>query len=127
MYRLLNLFCDGDDFCQSFVPQWQSQLIETGHKHRQRQSRLSMSEIITIIIHFHQSHYTDFKAFYIIHVQKYLRREFPKQLSYGRFVRLMPSTLMPLYAYLKSRYDPCSGIAYIDFTKIQVCHIAKSI
>ena len=81
-----------------------------------------MSEIITIIIHFHQSHYTDFKAFYIIHVQKYLRREFPKQLSYGRFVRLMPSTLMPLCAYLKSRYDPCSGIAYIDSTTIQVCH-----
>ena len=122
MDRLLNLFCDVDDFCQLFVPQWQSQLIETGQKHRQRQSRLSMGEIITIIIHFHQSHYTDFKAFYIIHVQKYLSREFPNLLSYARFVRLMPSTLMPLCAYLKSRYDQCSGISYIDSTKIQVCH-----
>ncbi len=81
-----------------------------------------MGEIITIIIHFHQSHYTDFKAFYTIHVQKYLSREFPNLLSYARFVRLMPSTLMPLCAYLKSRYDQCSGISYIDSTKIQVCH-----
>ena len=94
MDRLLNLFCDVDDFCQSFVPQWHRQLIETGQKHRQRQSRLSMSEIITIIIHFHQSHYTGFKAFDIIYVQKHLRREFPEFLSYTRFVRLIPSTLM---------------------------------
>ena len=122
MNRLCNVFCDVDDFCQSFVPQWQSQLIEIGQQHRQRQSRLSMSEIITIIIHFHQSHYTDFKAFYIIHVQQHLRREFPKRLSYGRCVRLMPSTLMPLCAYLKSGYDQCSGIAYMDSTQIQVCH-----
>ena len=121
MDRLLNLFCDVDDFCQSFVPQWRSQLIETGQRHRQRQSRLSMSDIITIIIHFHQSHDTDFKAFDIIHVQKHLSRELPKLLSYARFVRLMPSTLMPLCAYLKSRDDQCSGIDYIDSTKIQVC------
>ena len=122
MKKLVDLFCDVDDFCKSFVPQWHRQLIETGQKHRQRQSRLSMSEIITIIIHFHPSHYTDFKAFYIIHVQKHLRREFPEFLSDTRFVRLIPSTLVPLCAYLKSRYDQCSGMAYIDSTKIQVCH-----
>ena len=29
---------------------------------------------------------------------------------------------MPLCAYLNSRYDQCSGMSYIDATKIQVCH-----
>ena len=81
MDRLLNLFCDVDDVCPLCVPQWQSQRIETGQKHRQQQSRLSMSTIITIMIHFHQSHYIDFKACYTFHVQKYLSRELPNRLS----------------------------------------------
>ena len=121
MDRLLNLFCDIDDFCQSFVPQWQRDLVAAGQKHRHRQQRLSTSEIMTIIIHFHQSHYRDFKTFYTVHVQQHLSKEFPNLLSYARFVRLMPSTLIPLCAYLKSRYDQCSGISYIDSTKVQVC------
>jgi hypothetical protein len=34
----------------------------------------------------------------------------------------MPSTLIPSCAYLNSRYDQCSDMAYIDATNIQVSH-----
>lgn len=43
------------------------------------------------MIHFHQSHYRNFKNYYIHHVRRCLHPEFPHLLSYGRMVQLMPS------------------------------------
>jgi hypothetical protein len=73
---LLELFCDVDDFCQAFWKEEPKQLVsKTGQ--RLRQSQLSESEIMTIMIHFHQSAYRDFKDYYTKHVQVYLKSEFP--------------------------------------------------
>ena len=119
---LLDLFCDVDDFMQCFEPVWAREQLANGAKHRQRATRLSASEIMTIMIHFHQSHYRDFKNYYIEHVQAYLRPEFPHLLSYGRLVQLMPRVLVPLCAYLISRYGACTGLSFIDSTPIAVCH-----
>jgi hypothetical protein len=55
MDSLLELFCDVDDYCQFFVPNWRSQLLSTGEIQRQRKRSLSISEIMTILIRFHQS------------------------------------------------------------------------
>lgn len=76
---------------------------------------------MTIIIHFHQSHYRDFKTYYTDHVCQHLRSEFPKLVSYERFVILMPSVLGPLCAYLKSLYGRCRGISFLDSTALRVC------
>jgi len=38
--KLTELFCDVDDFCQSFIPQWERQLIESGEKQRRRSSQM---------------------------------------------------------------------------------------
>jgi len=81
-----------------------------------------MSEMITLMIHFHQSHYRNFKAYYLEYVCKHLSNDFPHLLSYSRFVELMPSVVVPLAAYLKKHYGNCSGISYIDSTKLPVCH-----
>lgn len=56
MKNLDELYCDVDDFCKVFIPQWQKQLLEDGSRLRQRDCRMSMSEIMTIIIGFHMSH-----------------------------------------------------------------------
>lgn len=121
MLSLLELFVSVDDFCQGFLPFWNQQLIEDGSKKRQRAGQLSVSEIMTIIIHFHQSRYRHFKAYYTEHVCQHLRAEFPKLVSYERFVVLMPSVLGPLCAYLKSRYGRCHGVSFIDSTAVTVC------
>ena len=34
---------------------------------------------------------------------------------------LIPSVLVPLLAYLQSRYGPCTGISFIDSTSLEVC------
>ncbi len=55
MNKLVEIFCDVDDFCQVFIPELEKQLIEDGSQKRRRSSRMSMSEIITILIAFHMS------------------------------------------------------------------------
>lgn len=118
---LLELFCHVDDFCQQTDPGWKTQRLSDGQMHRERARELSDSEIMTILIHFHQSQYRTFKAFYTQHVQEYLRREFPDLVSYGRFVQLMPRVFSRLCAYLFSRFGRCTGVSFIDSTFIAVC------
>ena len=118
---LLELFVDVDDFCQAFLPQWEQRLLSEGNKKRRRQGQLRVSEVMTILIHFHQSHYRDFKAYYTDQVCKHLRSEFPKLVCYERFVALIPSVLGPLMAYLRTLYGTCTGISFVDSTSLAVC------
>jgi hypothetical protein len=122
MESLLELFCDVDDFCQIFVPVWQKQLLSAGNLQRQRERSLSISEIMTILIHFHQSHYRDFKAYYTDYVMERLAKEFPRLVSYTRFVEYIPSVLVPLCVYLRQAcFGTCTGISFMDATSLAVC------
>ena len=62
---LVELFCHVDDFCQAFEPLWIRDHFTTG---RRRAGPLCLSEIMTLLIWFHTSHYRMFKAFYQQHV-----------------------------------------------------------
>ena len=57
---------------------------------------------MTTLIHFHQSHHRDFKAYYTRQVCKHMRTETPTLVSYTCFVELMPSALLLLSFYLLS-------------------------
>jgi hypothetical protein len=70
---LLEFFVSVDDFCQVFLPFWERQLMEDGSKKRQRAGQLSVSEIMMIIICFHQSQYRNFKAYYREHICQHRR------------------------------------------------------
>ena len=122
MSSLEALFCSVDDFCQKFEPIWQSRLLGHGLKSRNRAKSLCLSEIMTILIAFHQNHYRNFKHFYLDFVCVYWRDAFPGLPSYQRFVEWMPSTLLPLCAYLKQCFGKCTGISFIDATSLKVCH-----
>jgi transposase len=119
---LLETFCDVDDFCQYFEPRWERIQLQNGLRQRRRKSTLSLSEIITIIIHFHQSGYRTFKSYYQNYVQQHLSAEFPNLVSYSRFVRLMAQALVPLTFYLMNHRGHCTGISFVDSTPIKVCH-----
>lgn len=120
--NLLELYCHVDDFVKAFMLEWNKHLLEAGKKKRHRVSRLSLSEIITLLVHFHQSSYRNFKSYYLLHVSQYLRAEFPNLLSYHRFVALVPTVFAPLCAYLQSQCVTSRGIGFIDSTPIIVCH-----
>jgi len=122
MTSLLELFCDVDDFCKKSRPEVDKKMLMSGKRHRNRERNMTTSEMMTILIAFHQSSYRNFKAFYCLHVSQYWRGEFPSLLSYNRFVQLMPSVGIYLAVYLKTRcFGNCTGVSFIDSTSLVVC------
>jgi transposase len=121
MASILDLFCDIDDFCQTFLPTWQQTLVDAHLQHRHRTSVMHPSEILTLLVHFHHSGYRTFKHYYQRYVATQLQREFPQQLSYGRLIEVIPSLLVPLAAYLTSRLAACTGLSFVDSSALKVC------
>ena len=120
--RFISLFYDVDNFCFGFKPTYETKQLDNGKKKRNREGTLCLSEIMTIIIWFHLSSYRTFKDYYTKEVSNHLKWAFPFVVSYNRFVELMSDALIPLCYYLHTRKGICSGISFIDSTKITVCH-----
>lgn len=119
---LLEMFCDVDTFCVQCEPLLRQHRIADSKAHRQRKRGLCLSEVMTILIAFHQSGYRTFKDFYTRQVLVHWQAEFPGLVSYTRFVEFIPSALVALCAYLPTCYGECSGVGYIDSTALKVCH-----
>ncbi len=117
---IVKLFCEVDDFVKQHQAQWKQILLECSNQKRKREGKLSLSEIMTIMILFHQSNFRTFKHFYL-HLQQFYNQEFPCLVSYSRFVRLMPKVMLPLCAYSHSLKGKATGISFVDSTTIQVC------
>lgn len=122
MNKLVEIFCDVDDFCPVFIPELEKQLLFGGSQKRRRSGRMMMSEIMTIIIAFHMSSHRDFKNYYIGFICKFYRSHFPNLLSYTRFLEVMPRAIIPLSSYFSTLKGEPTGIEFIDSTSIKVCH-----
>jgi hypothetical protein len=120
--ELVALFYLIDEFCKEFEPGWRARRLASGERQRTKLCRMSLSEILTIIIHFHQSHHRNFKHYYTDYVRVFLVGDFPRLVSYGRFVELMSSASIPLHTLLVSLLGSPSLANYIDSTKLVVCH-----
>ncbi len=118
MFDLTTLFCLIDDFCQKFEPQWNKNLLPFSF--RGPKCSLSLSEIITIVVLFHQSNFRTFKHFYF-YLQKNYVKDFPNLLSYTRFISIKKRAFVPLFAYLLNRRGNLTGISFVDATSIAVC------
>jgi hypothetical protein len=124
--QLMTMFCDIDDFCKAFAPVYTHHLLQAGQRHRQRQTALALSEIMTILVYVHCSHYRTCKHSYTEHRVPYLRPYCPPLVSDTRFAELMPQALVPLCCYLHTRTGRCPGIACIDSTPLAVWHNRRS-
>lgn len=122
---LEEIYCYVDDFYKKYAPKIEKYSLISGARKRNRPCQLSIPEIITIMVLFHQSHYRNFKHFYLNQVQKDLKSAFPQLVSYNRFVELQPRAL--IYITLLSKiYQPKeTGFYFIDSTPIEVCHIKR--
>lgn len=121
MDSLTELFCLMDDFCHLFEPTLERRLLGTGAKKRKRRSQLSLSELMTLTVLFHQLRFRQFKSFYLAYVCRHLRTEFPKLPSYQRCVELLPRCVAPLVALFEVLKGQCDGISIADATPIAVC------
>jgi len=123
--KITEIFCIADDFCKEFAPVVKKHQIAPadGRKHRNRPCEMSDSEIMTILLCFHFGSFHNFKHYYLFYVKEHLRKEFPNQLSYNRFIEVEHKVSIPLVLFLKLIcFGKCSGITFVDSTKIAVCH-----
>lgn len=119
--EILPLFCEIDDFLKVFEHLYQPRALGNG-KRRKRKTRLSLSEVMTILVLYHASGYRNLKAFYLDRICRHHRSEFPGLCSYQRFVQLQSRCVMPLFFYLAAKRGTCTGLSFIDATALRVCH-----
>jgi hypothetical protein len=122
---LTAIFCDVDEFCKGFEKYCREKSLpkKSGENEFFPKSKMSLSEIMTITIWFHLSHYRQFKWFYKDYIQGHLKPYFPHTVSYNRFVELMQTALLALTLYMmKFRVGKCTGISIVDSTTLEVCN-----
>ena len=126
---LITTFCIIDDFCSSFETAWNHKLVQhtknQGIKKPSRRPKLSLSELMTIVIGFHRSGYRTFKHHYTNYAMQFWHKFFPHLVSYARIVRLIQRIIFPMFCFLNSVLGVCTGISFVDSTLLIVCHIKR--
>jgi IS5 family transposase len=118
---IVTLFCEIDDFYKVFEQVSKRRQIGA-RRVRNRKSQLSPAEVMTILVMYHESGYKNLKSFYLREIGLHRRREFPRLVSYNRFVELQRRCVMALFFYLVCKRGSCTGISFIDATALRVCH-----
>jgi hypothetical protein len=83
--KVSDIFCTVDEFCKNFEKTTKSFIIG---KSSGRPSKMSNSEVISILLLIQMSGFKCFKHYYIFYVQRHMQAEFPVTVSYNRFVEL---------------------------------------
>lgn len=128
MDKITEIFYLVDEFCKEFDLAKEGHIIDenSSKKRRKRKFTLSDSEVITILTIFHLGQFRNLKHFYIYYVQKHMQKEFPKTVSYNRFVELQKKATLPMTCFLQlCCLGKCTGVSFIDSTPIRVCHIRR--
>ena len=83
---------------------------------------MSLSELLTVMVMYHTSYAKNFKYFYKTCIEYIYKDDFPKALSYNRFVELMPRLFVPLNILIHLLFGKETGTYFIDATTIKTCH-----
>lgn len=120
--QLINLFIMLDDFCIA-LESWKQTQAQY-NRPVTRHPLMSDSEMLTLLVFYQMSGYKCFQYYYQSLVATVLQSYFPKQVSYERFVALLPRLLPGLFVFLKWQtvISRRSGKYFIDSKKLQVCH-----
>jgi hypothetical protein len=125
--QITEIFFAADEYCIVFnrhMDHYVSKIAADSNKlTRNRACGLSNSEVITLLVCFHLSDYRTLKHFYKDYACIHLTKEFPHLVSYNRFVELQKQAALPLLMFVMSCcIGACTGISFIDSTKLAVCH-----
>ena len=102
---IVSLFCEIHDFFMMYETHLATHCLpnKTTSERRGRRRGLHASEVMTLLVAFHQSNYRTLKHFYEKHVCVYWCSAFPNLVSYPRFVQLQQEVLTLLRLYLHTR------------------------
>ena len=122
--EVIKSFCKIDDLTLKFKVFEVSFWLFAPNSKPTRKPKLTDSEIITILVLYHESGYKTFKDFYKRFVLKALKSYFPNLVSYDWFLTLMQRVLMQVMGLIHLLCIDAnrSGIYYVDASKLPVCH-----
>jgi len=84
--QITEIFVSIDDFYNQFSHEIKKYQLANSKKKRNKASIMSASEVMTIMVLFHLSNHKNMKHFYLFYVKQHLKTDFPKTVSYNRFV-----------------------------------------
>jgi hypothetical protein len=123
--RLVERFCEFDDFGQNIRAEWEAYLGADGpvpeRKHGP-EAGLCDSDIMTLVVLDHRSRFKTFKTFDNGIVLQLRRPYFWHAPCYERFITLTKRVWALRALFLASRMGQKPDIDYIDRTALPVCH-----
>jgi hypothetical protein len=119
---LTTIFYHADNFCKQFDKWLVSRLLILPTPEDKVRNTLTESEIMSVIIYYAacSQEYKHFKAFYAAKEGE-LKAAFPYLVSYERMIELKESVELRMVVFLTSLFSECTGISFIDSTKIEAC------
>ena len=120
MCKYTTIFTLVDDFCKIYEDM-QKYYCVADKKKRHRKTRLSLSEMMSIVIFYHFSGYKYFKLYYENEICGRLKHLFPRRPCYDRFIGLMPRLFVPMTLMLHLMQGKKTGEYYVDSTHFSVC------
>ena len=96
-------------------------LVTSGIRKRNRPCKMSLSEIITILIAFHQSGMSCFKYFYLRLMSNH-RNLFNYLVHYDHFISLIKLAFPAVVCMLKTLEGKVTEYMFIDANPIAVSH-----
>lgn len=125
--QIIELFCLVDNFAERFKQLCsQKQLPYQKKKIRNRACRVSLSEVMTILLLFHRSNYRTFKHFYLQQVQIHWNHLFPNIVKYSRFIQLMSQAFFPMFCFVKEHQGAWKDLQFVDSTVLTSCHVKRA-
>ncbi|BAG41299.1 transposase [Orientia tsutsugamushi str. Ikeda] len=109
-----------DNFCKIYQEYERNRLIPSSNQ-RNRDGKLSLAELLTIVIYFYLSPCKDFKNYYLYYLH-YKYKGYFCLPSYSRIIQLWHIILLPLAALMHYLKGEETDIYYIDSTKLAICH-----
>jgi len=115
------LYYEISEFMKTFGGIFSEHLI--GVRRQRPFCRMSICEIMTILIGFQIIGGQNFKQYYKDTVWQFHRAEFPSLVSYNRFTEVAPIAAIPMMIFLKFRIEMSlnTTIYVIDSTPVKVC------
>jgi hypothetical protein len=119
------IFVYVDDFCVGFIPFWNKKLLECCKQKRKRGPKISLGEILCILIMYHNSPFNCFKNYYNYLFLKQ-RSDFKYLPSYERFIALMNRALPVLCHLFQCIKGESMGVQFIDSTTLIACKVPRA-
>ncbi|SPR03127.1 transposase [Orientia tsutsugamushi] len=99
-----------DNFCKIYQ-EWERKRLIPSNGQRNRDGKLSLAELLTIVIYFYLSPCKDFKNYYLYYSCHKYKGYFCLP-SYSRIIQLLPRMLLPLAVLMHYLKVDETGIYY---------------